>query len=84
MGFVFAVGGCYICKRVFAFNPEFVPSYNPSQETNLELLKITKGKPEGRQPICKTCILRANELRLKNGLEPLVIHPQAYELAEGY
>lgn len=30
-------------------------------------------------PFCESCITVANPMRLKNGLSPIVPHPQAYE-----
>lgn len=30
-------------------------------------------------PFCKDCIAKANVVRAEKGLEPLVIHPEAYE-----
>jgi hypothetical protein len=32
-----------------------------------------------KQAICMSCIARANETRKENGMEPLVVHPDAYE-----
>jgi hypothetical protein len=32
-----------------------------------------------REPVCRECIEHANPIRVKNGLEPFKIDPQAYE-----
>ena len=68
-GYVFCLGVCYACKQVFTFNPLYVPS-----------LTI-----EGaREPLCRSCIERANVIRKNKGMPSLEIHPQAYEpLPEG-
>lgn len=43
-------------------------TYNPNYVPSL------KGAP-----FCESCIKAANKIRGENGLEPLLIHPQAYE-----
>ena len=63
MGFVVAFGICFGCKSNFSFNPMKVPS-----------LTINGN----REPFCRTCIERANPLRIKNGLAPIVPAPDAY------
>ena len=30
------------------------------------------------EPVCRECIEKANPIRIKNGLEPITIHPDAY------
>ena len=64
MGYAFCTGRCYCCKRVFSFNPVKVPS-----------VRINGVK----EPVCRSCIEAANPERVKNGLEPFVPHPDAYE-----
>ena len=63
-GYVFCVGVCYACKRVFTFNPLYVPS--------LSIDGV-------REPFCLPCIERANAIRQAKGMPLLQIHPQAYE-----
>ena len=70
-GFVHVVGPCFVCKRIFAFNPHHVPSYDPSLDD--------PSKPAGRQPICEHCITEANKARREHGLPEWQIHPEAYE-----
>jgi hypothetical protein len=68
MGYMFVLGSCYTCKQLFTFNASLVPS-----------LKDQFGE---RQPICRTCMDRANAKRKEMGLEPHPIHPDAYEAEE--
>jgi hypothetical protein len=67
MSFVFCLGLCYGCKRMFSFNPELVPSI------------VVNGE---REPVCATCVAVANPKRIANGLEPIRILPGAYEPQE--
>ena len=60
-------GECFACKAPLSFNPTHVPS--------LPVDGV-------RQPICAGCIERANPRRIANGLQPVVIHPEAYEPEE--
>jgi len=64
MGYLMAMGPCFGCGKPFMFNPNHVPSIT------------IKGE---REPICKTCIERANPLRKANGIPEVVIDPRAYE-----
>jgi len=65
------MGACISCERVFAFNPISVPSWTPE----------VGGR---REPICRDCMDRINETRVKLGLPPVAILPDAYEpLPEG-
>jgi len=47
-----------------SFNPLRVPSI------------LIEGEKE---PVCRVCIEQANPERIKNGLPPIEIHPEAYE-----
>jgi len=67
MGYMFVYGPCYGCGRVFAFNASHVPS--------IPINGV-------REPICRACVEQANPHRVKNGLAPIVIHPEAYEPEE--
>jgi len=55
---------CYTCKGIFWCNPHRVPSININGE---------------REPICRTCVERANPRRVANGLDPIQVLPGAYE-----
>jgi hypothetical protein len=63
-GWVFVHSACYGCGRPFAYNPHHVPS-----------IRILGA----REPICQGCVDLANPLRIKNGLDPIEPHPDAYE-----
>jgi len=65
MGYMFLCSSCCACERVIMYNPEHVPS-----------LRI-----EGnREPLCQVCANKWNHIhRLSKGLEPVPIHPLAYE-----
>jgi len=64
MGYVFCTSSCANCGRLFSYNPMRVPSVR------------VKG---AREPVCETCIRRANQLRIANGLDPFVVLPDAYQ-----
>lgn len=63
-GWVFVHSACVGCGRPFAYNPHHVPSIRVNGE---------------REPVCQMCVDLANPLRIKNGLDPIVPHPDAYE-----
>lgn len=65
MGYVFAMGGCIGCKRLFSFNPMRVPS--------------TSAVTGHREPICPGCLARINSKRKEAGLDPFVAPAGAYE-----
>lgn len=64
MGYVMATSPCLGCGRVFSYNPVRVPSSS-----------AVTGK---REPICADCVGRINPVRIRNGLEPIAPHPDAY------
>jgi len=63
MGFVLATSQCVGCKKIFSYNPKHVPSIRLNNN---------------REPICQDCINIVNPKRVKNGLDPIVPHPEAY------
>lgn len=65
MGYMTAMGPCIGCGAVFSYNPLRVPSSS-----------AVTGE---REPICRACVDRLNPMRVKNGLEPIVPAPDAYE-----
>lgn len=69
MGYVFATGHCIACGKVICFHPNLVPS-------------IRHPETGRREPVCRACIEKANPERVKNGLDPVVIHPDAYDAAD--
>lgn len=68
MGYAFATSPCLGCGRVFSYNPARVPSCS-----------AVTGQ---RAPICEACVESVNPSRVKNGLEPIVPHPDAYAPCE--
>jgi hypothetical protein len=67
MGWMHAMAECVCCHVLFSFNPDLVPSV------------VVKGT---REPICRTCVERANPERVKRGLPEIRILPGAYEPQE--
>lgn len=55
---------CCVCHNVITYNPTHVPSVRVNGE---------------REPVCRPCIVAANPERIRLGLDPIVIHPEAYE-----
>ena len=75
MAFMLATSPCFACGQSFSYNPELVPSIRVNAKGSYD--------PNGTaEPICRPCVERANPVRIKNGLEPIVILPGAYEAAE--
>ena len=70
---MFAVGACLVCQRMFAFNPERVPSVRYNFVTG------DVDPTCERQPVCRECVDMANAKRRKLGQPEHVIHPDAYE-----
>lgn len=64
-GYVFCMGGCIACGRLFTFNPNSVPSTSAITGT--------------REPICQPCMGTINAKRVTLGLAPFPILPDAYE-----
>jgi hypothetical protein len=62
-----AVGSCWACGRTFTFNVDRVPSI------------IVAGS---REPLCRPCVERANELRLGTGSQEIVVYPDSYGPSE--
>jgi hypothetical protein len=68
MGYAFCTSPCINCGQIFSYNPMRVPSIPAALS------------PTGtREPICQSCVNRANPERIKRGLEPIVPFPDAYE-----
>lgn len=64
MAWVAVMGPCWSCGRIFSFSPTKVPSI------------VVDGV---REPLCASCVDRANRLRPAEGLDPIVPLPGAYE-----
>jgi len=67
MGYALAYSACYGCKRVFGYNPIRVPSVRINGV---------------REPICRDCFERANQLRKLRGIPTIMMFPDAYEPCE--
>lgn len=67
MAFMFVLGQCCNCHKMFSFNADLVPSVQ---------IKGTK------EPICKDCVEWANPLRKQRNLAEIYIPPGAYEAQE--
>lgn len=67
MGYALAMGTCFACHQPFTFNPVRVPS-----------IRINGS----REPICQSCVEKANPMRIANGLKPIVPAPDAYDACE--
>jgi hypothetical protein len=67
MAWMQAMGDCIVCHQLFTFNVDRVPS------------AVVNGR---REPICRTCVERANPERVKRGLPEIRILPGAYEAEE--
>ncbi len=68
MGYVFMVSNCWVCGKPFSFNPVSVPS-----------VRDQKGV---KQPVCRGCVERANEMRKGKGLKPFSIREDAYSVCD--
>ena len=66
MGYAFGTSACFGCGRIFTYNPLRVPSIRSPQTGT-------------KEPVCRDCIERANPIRIKNGLAPIVPAPDAYD-----
>lgn len=64
MPWMIVYGPCWSCHRMFTFSAERVPSL------------LVDGE---REPLCRSCVERANVLRADKGLEPIVVLPGAYD-----
>lgn len=64
--YVFVLGRCVCCPRMFSFNPHKVPSS-----------RALSGNT--REPICRECFEEINKLREAKGWERMELQPGAYE-----
>ena len=64
MGYCFVMGDCYACRKTIIFNPNHVPS-----------VRINGN----REPICQSCVKKANVLRGQQNLPQIQILPDAYK-----
>jgi len=64
MGYMYVLGDCWCCHRLFTFSADRVPSI------------VVDGQ---REPVCADCIAIANVRRATAGLPAIVVLPGAYE-----
>jgi hypothetical protein len=64
MAYMIGTGHCVVCKRLFSFHPDRVPSTAIYGD---------------REPICRDCIERVNTIRAKRGMDLIEVLPGAYE-----
>jgi hypothetical protein len=65
MAVMFVHGPCVACRKLISYHPDHVPS--------LPLHGV-------RCAICESCFHQWNEIhRTRKGLDPLPLHPKAYE-----
>jgi hypothetical protein len=67
MAWMFAIGPCVRCRRIFEFNPDRVPSLRIHGE---------------REPVCRECFEHLNKIRIDAGLDPWTMLPGAYDAEE--
>ncbi len=71
-----AMGICFNCGGFFTFNPERVPSIRIRRDGSGNLVQ----DPEAtKEPICRSCVERANPIRIARGLQPIEILDGAYD-----
>ena len=81
--YVFAMGRCWSCGNLFSFDPDHVPSIPIDPLTNLPSDLGGEKSRVVRQPICRSCVDRANQNRVESGRPKIVIHHDAYPGHEG-
>lgn len=67
MSYMYVLGPCFSCGEMFTFNADKVPSI------------VVKGE---REPICQSCVIKANPERVRRGLAPITVLPGAYQPEE--
>ena len=84
-GYEIAVGHCWSCGHIFTFDADLVPSIPIDPETGSAL--DVDPAPDGleaararaiKQPICRTCIDKANANRRATGRALIDVLPGAY------
>lgn len=75
MAWMFATGACVACGTLFQFNPDSVPSIRVRFEAGRPV-----PDPAGqREPVCRSCFQKWNQIRKAKG-EPEMVEPRdAYE-----
>jgi len=76
-GYMMLITRCIACKATFCANPDIVPSIR---------VRFVDGVPVAdrngsREPLCRSCFERRQELRAEQGLPREHLAPGAYEPA---
>lgn len=64
MGYAVMVANCWVCRKLFSFNPRRVPSIRDEDGVF--------------QPVCRECVEMANRIRVVKELKPFIIPDDAY------
>lgn len=71
-----ASGACCGCGTVFSYNPYRVPVIRLGLDGEGRKVPAPDGQPE---PLCQRCFDAINDERQDQGLEPIMLMPDAYE-----
>jgi hypothetical protein len=75
MAWISVIGECLICKHVFSYNPNLVPTFRVNANGHID--------PKGtKEPVCEGCLSIYNEKRRQYGLPETMALPGAYEACE--
>lgn len=77
----YVMGPCWGCGKLFFFHPHRVPSIPIDHSVSAHGLPPDHGGDPAkaiREPICETCVSLANEIRRRDGREPIEILDGAY------
>ena len=78
MAYAFVMFSCVACGGMDVGNPHKVPSIRVSRGPDGRLRPDDDGD---REPLCRRCVLEANQRAVARGEEPFVIPDGAYEPA---
>jgi len=67
LAFVTLTSACFLCRKLFSYNPVRVPSVMVRDQ---------------REPLCRRCVEWANRARAAKGLPTWTIHPDSYEAVD--
>jgi len=67
MAYMSLLSACYLCRRLFFYNPVRVPSV------------VVDGR---REPLCEPCVTSVNAERARRGLAEWTIYPDSYDAVD--
>ena len=79
MGYELLLFVCVSCNAQDTANVELVPSLRVKRDTDGQVYASPDGQ---REPLCRNCSTTVNEIRADAGMEPIIVHPDAYEPQE--